>query len=92
MIIDLITQIIEHLSEDYDALYRCSLVSRACNVEASRQLYRRVVISPPFRRATLDLRKRGHIEVSIIFQCIPSRQRVQYDFTETSLVCLFLPA
>lgn len=62
---DLVPPILEALRDNYDALYKCSLVCKEFNVTASRLLYCHVVFSPPFR-PVLNLRDRGGLTVSIL--------------------------
>jgi len=62
---DLLPCIFEVLCDNYDVLYKCSLICKEFNVIASRLLYRRVVFSPPFR-PVLNLRDRGTPTVSIV--------------------------
>ncbi|KIM89935.1 hypothetical protein PILCRDRAFT_812719 [Piloderma croceum F 1598] len=47
---DVLLQVLEMFRDDYGNLYRCSLVNREYNEIASKILYSRVVLSPPFSR------------------------------------------
>lgn len=60
---DLLLRVLAYLRDNYDALYKCSLVCKDFNITASWLLYRRVVLSPPFR-PVLNLRDRGALTVS----------------------------
>ncbi|KAJ3514943.1 hypothetical protein NLJ89_g2069 [Agrocybe chaxingu] len=57
---DLIARVMELCRDDYDLLYRCSLVDWEFNQAASRMLYAHVVISPMFK-PVLDLKDTGSI-------------------------------
>lgn len=61
---DLLLRIFEICKDDYRTLYRCSLVNWDFNRAASRMLYARVVLSPPFR-PSLSLRDPDGLSVSI---------------------------
>ena len=62
---DIILRILDiHRSRnDYNLLARCALVNRVWNSAASRLLYERVVIAPPFK-LVLYFRDKGEIPVS----------------------------
>ncbi|KIK09417.1 hypothetical protein K443DRAFT_127378 [Laccaria amethystina LaAM-08-1] len=55
---DLLVRILDHLHDHYPTLYSCSLVNWEFNRVASKILYSRAVLSPPFQRV-LDLRDTG---------------------------------
>ena len=57
--------IVEFLSGDYGVLYNCALVNWQFNFIASRILYSRVKLSPPFRRV-LDLKREVILSVRVI--------------------------
>ena len=63
VVYDIIARVMEGCQDDYDLLARCALVSWDFNGAASRMLYSRVVISPPFS-PVLNLRDAGSIPVS----------------------------
>src|ERR1700691_645210 len=63
LIYDTLLPVLELLERDYGDLYRCSLVNRDFNEMASKVLYSRVVLSPPFR-PSLDLKNRDGLSVS----------------------------
>ncbi|KAK2465510.1 hypothetical protein APHAL10511_002402 [Amanita phalloides] len=69
---DFVPHILDALCDNYNALYKCSLVSKDFNVIASRLLYHRVVFSPPFR-PVLNLRDRGTLTEPSQFTsaCLP---------------------
>ncbi|KII84036.1 hypothetical protein PLICRDRAFT_366539 [Plicaturopsis crispa FD-325 SS-3] len=71
---DTLVQVLEYLrlQQDYHSLYQCSLASREFNKVASKALYTRVVLSPPFERV-LDLKNRNKIKGSGLFDsaCLP---------------------
>ncbi|KAF8797660.1 hypothetical protein BYT27DRAFT_7124904 [Phlegmacium glaucopus] len=60
---DLIARVIEICRDDYSLLHQCSLVNWDFNQAATRILYSRVVLSPPFR-LVLDLSDTSSIPVS----------------------------
>jgi hypothetical protein len=62
---DIFNHILEMASDNYDFLYRCSLVNWEFNHAASRLLYFLVVLSPRFK-PVLDLRDTGSIPVSAV--------------------------
>jgi len=60
---DVVVRLMDLFRDDYDLLFRCSLVNWEFNRAASRTLYRLVVISPVFQRV-LNLKDTGSIPVS----------------------------
>ena len=66
IVMTLASHIVDHILEisgdDYGFLYRCSLVNWEFTHAASRLLYFRVVLSPPFK-PVLNLRDTGSIPV-----------------------------
>lgn len=63
---DVVLRVLEALTEDapLGILYSCTLVDRQFNNAASKLLYKRVVLSPPFTR-TINLKQRSQELVSI---------------------------
>ena len=59
----IVNHILEFTADSYGLLYRCSLVNWEFNRAASRLLYFRVVLSPPFQ-PVLNLKDTGSIPVS----------------------------
>lgn len=60
---DILIHVVEQFRNDYDMLFKCSLVNWEFNRTASHLLYSRVVLSAPFR-SLLDLRDNGIPSVS----------------------------
>jgi hypothetical protein len=61
---DILLPVLEILQYNYGDLYRCALVNRDFNAIASKVLYSRVVLSPPFR-PVLNLKDRDGLLVSM---------------------------
>jgi hypothetical protein len=80
---DILPCIFEVLRDNYDALYKCSLVCKEFNSIASRLLYRHVVFSPPFQ-PYLNLRDRGTPTVSVSFMFITAKMAIE---STRSLCC-----
>lgn len=70
---DVIFRILGYHRDDYDQLFRCSLVNKEFNRAASNMLYYRVVLSPPVSRLyQLNLRDTGAVTVSLTASHAPS--------------------
>ena len=61
---DTLLPVLEILDHDYSDLYHCSLVNRDFNEMASKVLYSRVVLSPPFQ-PILNLKDKDGLSVSM---------------------------
>jgi hypothetical protein len=68
---DVLLQVLETFQDDYGNLYRCSLVNREYNEIASRILYSRVVLSPPFNRGRVNLKDQDGLSVSMLNAYFP---------------------
>jgi hypothetical protein len=62
---DALLHVLDIVSSDYHALYQCSLVNWEFNRAASRLLYARIKLSPPFQRA-IYLKSRA----ALIYVCL----------------------
>jgi F-box-like len=61
---DVLLLVLGNLDQDQATLYHCSLVNKEFNSAASKALYTRVLISPPFQ-AVLDLKATRRSVVSL---------------------------
>lgn len=61
---DICYDIVLFLVEDYQTLYQCSLVSKSFNAAASKELYHRIIINPPWQPLILGLGRRAPAIVS----------------------------
>lgn len=77
---DLLVRILDHFRDDYPTLYSCSLVNWEFNHAASKILYSRAVLSPPFQRV-LDLRNTG-IPVKVFRTSLQAR--VNFSLSQPS--------
>jgi len=62
---DVLLPVLEIFQDHYGNLYRCSLVNRKFNEIASKLLYSRIVLSPPFTRG-INLNDQDGLSVSML--------------------------